>query len=149
MIGDHLSLATNKKLKLWGTIGVIGFYLLCVTQARQWAFYSVVCGPLVMVTWIWGLGVYKIPREAGRFQNFGMPAGLSMGRVTEIAGFQRGNLIDLDELIRPDPHPGGETPGGRTIEYHAVKTIKLSRPTLPPIRVSRYAKVLDKAKWVV
>lgn len=107
-----------------------------------------------MVTWIWGLGAYKRPRETGRTANFGTPSGLQFGRLTEIAGeptgFQRGQLTNLDGLlVRPDPHPGGQTPGGESIKFDAVKTIKLSRPGTPLIRVSRYKRVSDPTLWVL
>lgn len=147
MIGDHLSQEAHRKLKLWGTVAILGFYILCVVQARQWPIYSVVCGPVTMVTWIWGLGAYKRPRETGRIANFGTPCGMPLGRLTEIAGvptgFQRGQLAQLEgRVLRPDP-------GGEAIKFDAVKTIKLSRPVTPPIRVSRYKRVSDPTLWVL
>lgn len=164
MIGDNLSRATNRKLKLWGTIALLGSYLLCVVQARQWPFYAVICGPVMMIVWIWGLGAYKRPRETGKVINFGNPIGFPMGRVT----LRSGGSIGFQS--RPDPHPAGQVgqrtvlespivrpdphPGGQDFQYASSVNIrfKVKKGELelePPVRVSRYKKVSDKTKWLI
>ena len=162
MIGNNLSRATNRKLTLWGTVALFGFYILCVVQGRQWTIYSVVCAPTMVMIWIWGLGAYKRPtRETGKIANFATLHEMSFDRitdrVTEIAGslpteFQRGQLVNVGGLLaRPDPHPGGtpwspSTILGASIKFDVVKTIKLMPPS-KPVRVSRYKRVSDPTLW--
>lgn len=152
MIGDHISRRNIKRLKLFGNLVVLGFYLLCVIQSEKWYPYSSICAPLVFTSWIWGLIHYRQPRQLGKVLNFG---DLVLGSST--LGFQRGSLIDLSgglgNLDRL-PVPREALTGSQNFQYTTSTTLqfKVKKDELalePPARVSRYKKISDPGNWIV
>lgn len=144
----NMSREFNRKLRVWGFLVVFSAYLLCIAYARD-SVYSWV-GPPMILSWIGGVALYdeqerkatQRRRQMGRVSNFGTPAGMPLGRLTSLSG--GGDL-------RADPHPAGAIwDGGDRIYVANTQSNTVTRIEVPkPIRVSRYERVSDPARWVI
>lgn len=179
MIGDNLSQTTHQKLRLWGTVVLLGFYLLCIVQAKEWGAYSLVCGPLMLVAWTWGLGAYKRPRQTGKVTNFGTLSGFYSRPVTGLASNPSNQVPAPQESFHLDLHQDVLTNDEHQVlmydrSFRAAEQIKVGdrlmgsdgtprvvldiQPTksdqtksveLPTLVRSRYKRVSDPSSWAL
>lgn len=149
MIGDHLSREAERKLKIWGHLVMVLVYVIGAIVTYK-SIYGAVSGPMFL-GWVGGLSLYDSQenrrrqqlRQSARTHNFGLPAGLT-GRL-------RPDPHPARQIPEPNPTPVAWNPETRVwIAVHNPGASVVERIEVPkPVRVSRYERISDPAKWVI